>query len=161
MTKLDMSDNDFKGAAAGNAIGDMLSGNSTLKDLDLSGCRIDSDAAQGISKGVAGNGAMASLNLSSNNLVINKWRAKDNDNRSPWVHLDGRTQRGKRPIDLDVSGIVAIANAIKDMGALTSLDLSSNNLKDEGGKIVAEAIKVTDNAMAVVWHHFYAHLITG
>jgi hypothetical protein len=33
---------------------------------------------------------------------------------------------------------------------LTSLNLSSNNLKAEGGKIVAEAIKVTNNAMAVV-----------
>jgi hypothetical protein len=35
------------------------------------------------------------------------------------------------------------------MRALTSLNLSSNNLTAEGGKIVAEAIKVTDNAMAV------------
>jgi hypothetical protein len=38
----------------------------------------------------------------------------------------------------------------KAKGALTSLNLSSNNLKAEGGKIVAEAIKVTDNAMAVI-----------
>jgi hypothetical protein len=41
-------------------------------------------------------------------------------------------------------------NIPSDNRALTSLNLSSNNLKDEGGKIVAEAIKVTDNAMAVV-----------
>jgi hypothetical protein len=49
-----------------------------------------------------------------------------------------------------VAGIAAVAVAVKDMGALTSLNLSSNNLKAEGGKIVAEAIKVTTNAMAVV-----------
>jgi hypothetical protein len=36
------------------------------------------------------------------------------------------------------------------MRALTSLNLSSNNLEAEGGKIVAEAIKVTNCAIAVV-----------
>jgi hypothetical protein len=57
-----------------------------------------------------------------------------------------------------------LAVGISDNGALTSLNLSSNRLKAEGGKIVAEAIKVTDNAMAgrlSFWHHFHAHLITG
>jgi hypothetical protein len=53
-------------------------------------------------------------------------------------------------ISLLTSGPAAIADAIKDMGALTSLNLSSNSLKAEGGKIVAEAIKVTNNAMGVV-----------
>jgi hypothetical protein len=55
-------------------------------------------------------------------------------------------------------GIIALANAIPDMGALTSLNLSSNNLKAEGAKLVAEAIKVTNCAIAVVGHHFHAHL---
>jgi hypothetical protein len=39
---------------------------------------------------------------------------------------------------------------IPDMAALTSLNFSSNNLQAEGGKIVAEAIKVTNNAMKIV-----------
>ena len=51
---------------------------------------------------------------------------------------------------LNAGDAVLIANDISDMRALTSLDLSSNNLQAEGAKIVAEAIKVTDNAMAVV-----------
>jgi hypothetical protein len=38
---------------------------------------------------------------------------------------------------------VLIANDISDMGALTSLNLSSNCLKDECARIVAEAIEVT------------------
>jgi hypothetical protein len=45
------------------------------------------------------------------------------------------------------AGIIAIADALPGIGALTSLNLSSNNLKAEGGKIVAEAIKVTNTAM--------------
>jgi hypothetical protein len=43
------------------------------------------------------------------------------------------------------------------MGALTSLNLSANNLCDHGAKIVVEAIKVTNCAIAVV----LAHLTTG
>jgi hypothetical protein len=71
MTKLDMSKNYFAGAAAGKVIGDMLTSNSTLKGLDLSGCRIDSGAAKGISKGLAGNGALTSLDISNQR---DRWR---------------------------------------------------------------------------------------
>jgi hypothetical protein len=46
------------------------------------------------------------------------------------------------------------------MGALTSLDLSSNDLEAEGAKIVAEAIKVTV-LLRSFWHCFHAHLTTG
>jgi hypothetical protein len=51
---------------------------------------------------------------------------------------------------LDVSGCklgaddsAVLAEAVRGMAALTSLNLSSNNLEGEGAKIVAEAIKVT------------------
>jgi hypothetical protein len=47
-------------------------------------------------------------------------------------------------------GPIAIADAIKDMRALTSLNLSSNKLKAKGAEIVAEAIEVTNCAIAVV-----------
>jgi hypothetical protein len=53
--------------------------------------------------------------------------------------------------ELDMSGkmkgvedAIMLAAEIVDNGALTSLNLSSNNLMAEGGKIVAEAIKVTN-----------------
>jgi hypothetical protein len=68
LTKLDMSQNALEGAAAGKAIGDMLTDNVTLKDLNLGMCSIDSDAVQGISTGLAGNGALVSLDLSENHL---------------------------------------------------------------------------------------------
>jgi hypothetical protein len=47
------------------------------------------------------------------------------------------------------------------MGALTSLNLSSNDLKAEGAKIVAETIKVANCAIVVVWYCFHAYLTTG
>jgi hypothetical protein len=46
--------------------------------------------------------------------------------------------------------IVAAWISHKDKGALTSLNLSSNSLKAEGAKIIAEALKVTNCASAVV-----------
>jgi hypothetical protein len=53
-------------------------------------------------------------------------------------------------LSLSMSGPAAIADAIRDMRALMSLDLSSNYLQVEGAKIVVEAIKVTNCAIAVV-----------
>jgi hypothetical protein len=95
--------------------------------------------------------ALSVLNLASNNLgksVLSVgWRSKDNDDMAPWVGPEGQEQDAKpgKP-----EGIIAIANAIPDMGALTSLNLSLNNLDAQGAMIVAEAIKVTDYAIAVV-----------
>jgi hypothetical protein len=58
-------------------------------------------------------------------------------------------------------GVIALADAIKDMGALTSLNLSSNDLEAEGAKIVAETIKVIVMRLRSFWYHFHVHLITG
>jgi hypothetical protein len=51
-------------------------------------------------------------------------------------------------------GIIAISNAIPGMGALTSLNLSSNWLDAEGAKIVAKAIKVTMCTPAIIMAPF-------
>jgi hypothetical protein len=40
-------------------------------------------------------------------------------------------------------GVIALANAIKNSGALTMLDLSGNYLKAEGARHISEAIKVS------------------
>jgi hypothetical protein len=43
----------------------------------------------------------------------------------------------------DIAGIVALASAIKDMRAMTSLNLSKNLLSAEGAMHIAKAIKVS------------------
>jgi hypothetical protein len=96
------------------------------------------------------NGALSSLNLAENNLCIGElvlpegwtedWDDEEEEDEVVYEHTDGRTQE-EHPGKPD--GIIAIANAIPDMRALTSLDLSSNNLEAGGAKIVAAAIKVT------------------
>jgi hypothetical protein len=61
----------------------------------------------------------------------------------------------------EMSGVIALAEVMPEMGALTSLNLSSNRLKPEGAKIVTEAIKVTSCGIAVVLVPLHAHLTTG
>jgi hypothetical protein len=52
--------------------------------------------------------------------------------------------------DLGMEGALVVAEYLDGNGALTSLNLSSNSLHAKDAKIVAEAIKVTSYAIAVV-----------
>ena len=97
---------------------------------------------------------MTSLDISNNSIGLidifpDGWRSKDNDGRAPFVHTDGRKQNAV-PDGAKSSGVVAIANVIPDMGAMTSLNLSSNSLYAEGAQIIAEAIKVTKCTPAII-----------
>jgi hypothetical protein len=80
--------------------------------------------------------ALAHLGVSNNNIgQLIGWKECDNWNRRPdlykkYEHSDGRKQNelpaegvGQKP-----DGIIALANGIKDMGAMTSLDISSNSI---------------------------------
>jgi hypothetical protein len=123
------------------------------------------DNGNGNNGDCTGRRTMTSLDVSSNNLgelgPPEGWRAKNGDGKAPWIHTDGRqwndrlisrsdvgyygrqVQRGM-PEGAKPEGIIAIANAIPYMGALKSLNLSSNRLMVEGTKIVAKAIQVTN-----------------
>jgi Ran GTPase-activating protein (RanGAP) involved in mRNA processing and transport len=43
--------------------------------------------------------------------------------------------------DYDISGVIAIADAIPDMGALTKFDISNNSLYAAGAKALAAGLK--------------------
>jgi hypothetical protein len=97
-------------------------------------------------------GALLSLNLANNNLggQLIGWRlnpkaASNPEKEYQYLHSDGKRGQDEEPLDgLAKSGTTFLANAIKNNRALTSLNLSSNDLGVEGAKIVAEAIKVTN-----------------
>jgi hypothetical protein len=80
LSKLIMRENDIHGAEAGRAFADMLAQNTVLKELDLSsqkvgmfGNALDAPFAKEFAVGISGNGALTSLDLSSNNLTQGKW----------------------------------------------------------------------------------------
>jgi hypothetical protein len=77
-----------------------------------------------------------------------------------------------RELDLSGNGVypasenspkfaVALSPGLADNRALTSLNLSSNGLKAEGAKIVAEAIQVIVMRLRSFWCHFHVHLTTS
>jgi hypothetical protein len=163
LTTLILKDNKLLTPEAGKVLSGMLAVNTVLKELDVSSNNWEiwgemmgdgPGFAKELAVGISDNGALTSLNLAQNDLgqmVPPKgWRAEDGDDQAPWIHTDGARVEEGMPEGSKPEAIIAVANAIKDMRALTSLNLSSNNLKAKGAKIVAEAIKVTKYAIAVV-----------
>jgi hypothetical protein len=92
------------------------------------------------------NGAMTSLNLANNNLgelvLPTGWTAHlTNDGKRTYYVTEGQPSQWEAPSGSTSEGAIALANAIPDMGALYSLDLSDNGLGAEGAKVLAKMLK--------------------
>jgi hypothetical protein len=89
-------------------------------------------------------GALTLFDISSNKLGVlateDGWISRDGNNRPPWVHPDGRSQ-DKNPEGLKPLGVIAIANAIPDMGAISSVNLLNNDIPMEQAKALAGILK--------------------
>jgi hypothetical protein len=80
---------------------------------------------------------MMSLNLDDNMLCgINKYGSGTYDASGKWPLASLVTAAAVTPVQPCI-GVIALANAIPNMGALTSLNLASNGLGIEGAKIIA------------------------
>ena len=83
--------------------------------FDISANSIGAPGLKIISEALEGNATMTNLNV-ANNAATNP------------MDRSGRTD--------DISGVVALTNAIKDMGALTKIDLSRNSIpSDQEGRL--------------------------
>jgi Leucine-rich repeat (LRR) protein len=138
---LNMSKNGMRGSEAGKAFGDALATNTALREIDLSGDperselelyghNMDAAFVKALAPGLSDNEALAKLDMSSNNLgalvLPEGWTEDcDSDDDEVYMHTDGREQ-GYNPGK--PASLIAIANAIPKMGALTSLNLAKNNL---------------------------------
>ena len=96
---------------------------------------------------------MTSLNISNNSLgelvLPEGWTTKTNYGAVVgYKHTDGR-ERKEPPEGSSPDGAIALADAIKNNGALTSLNLASNRLGAEGAKHVAKAIKGHVSALSL------------
>ena len=124
------------------ALSDMLKTNAILKELDMSSNDMNSADAKMLSEGIAANGALTSLDISYNYLGVRSlpegWSYDDED--ECFKHVGGRTAEnwpeGSKP-----EGFVALADAIKNNGALTSLYLRNNHIEPEGALALADAIE--------------------
>jgi hypothetical protein len=145
-------------------LAEALKGNQIMTELNISSNNMTYDGSTfGEMSGVIAladvipdMGALLVLNLASNNLgglvLPEGWSCGYHGDYSGgefYKHADGREVKVGTP-EGTTSGAIIIADAIKDMRAMTSLNLASNNLRAAGGKIVAEAIKVTKCTPAII-----------
>jgi hypothetical protein len=110
--------------------------------------RSDMSGVISIASSIKHMGALLSLNLSGNGLVpmvlpvgwtYNRTKGYDDSYYDEFTHTDGRKQ-GTDPSQPDFTGVIALADVIPDMRAMTSLNLASNTLGVEGAKIIAACL---------------------
>jgi hypothetical protein len=149
LTKLGISYNNIR-AEGGKVLAEAIRGNQVITELNIANNNLGMDADSNVEmSGVAslaavipGMGSMTALNLAGNQIG-------GYDSSNGFIATEGMASlcckcHTSLFSSLLLSGPAAIADAIRNMGALTSLNLSSNKLKAEGAEIVAGAIKVTN-----------------
>jgi hypothetical protein len=132
-----------------------LSGEET--ELNFSSQRMGAGDAVLITNDIKENGGLLVLSLKDNSLCAAGTKAlgeglKGNRTITELdlaVNAMGKVS-GAWDAKSDMSGVIALADAVADMRAMTSLNLASNELMAQGAKIVAEAIKVTKCTPAII-----------
>jgi hypothetical protein len=100
----------------------------TVEVPDFSGVAVLANAVKDM-------GTLTSLNVSSNSIgrhdiFPDGWKSRDGDGAAPFVHADGRKQ-DTAPEGTKSSGVIALADAISDMGALSLANVMGNRIGKE------------------------------
>jgi hypothetical protein len=122
-----------KDKAGITAWADALKANTSITELNLAKNGINANDTKILAPAISDNGAMTSLNISSNRIgwlsVPDGWETRKSQNGDYQVFKPpGQDWTMDAPPGAKAEGIIAIANAIPDMGALLSLDMSNNGL---------------------------------
>ena len=112
-------------------------------ELDMSGKKMGADGAMMLAPEIVANGALTSLNISDNSIgelvPVKGWKSKDNDGMAPWIGPDGQ-EKTEDP-SKEPAGAIALAEAIRNNGALVKLTMGDNKLNGaEAGKALSNAI---------------------
>ena len=106
-------------------LADVIKDMRAMTKFDISSNDLCAEGTKLLAAALKGNQIMTELNISSNSMTYG----------SAWG---------------DMSGVIALADVISGMGAMTSLNLALNRLEAEGAEIVAEAIKVTKCTTVII-----------
>jgi hypothetical protein len=137
----------------------VLKGNSILTELDISNNHDEYNSqdgpgfAQELAVGIKDNGVLTSLNISNNDigklspdaakLDAAGWKYKKAKSGNVAYFKDGKGQRETPTECLSPLGAIALADAIPDTGALTSLQVGSNGIPEkEMREIMAIAMRM-------------------
>jgi hypothetical protein len=155
LTRLDISKNKLfhdDGTAAGKILGDMLAVNSTIQELDVSGNAVECidsrggpSFAQALSVGISDNGALLHFDISNNDIRAEGGKALVEALKCNQVinmlSIAENNLSFNSSGDQDMSALVALADVIPGMRALTKFDISKNKIRAEGGKALAVGLK--------------------
>jgi Leucine-rich repeat (LRR) protein len=157
LTSLNVSDNCL-GNRGSEAIAEALTENKVMKNLDMSMNGAGAKCAQLLADGVIANGALTELDISSNRLT------KGSLKQDPRNDYDKKKYGSQKHIkwgsedwhyESDMSGIIALANAIENNGAaLTSLNVSNNRV---GELVPPKGWRKHDPDSAHGWGVWYKH----
>jgi Ran GTPase-activating protein (RanGAP) involved in mRNA processing and transport len=147
MTKLDISSNALW-AEGGKALAAGLKGNQMITELNISSIRLgqnsdysdDTSGANAIADAIPDMGAMTSLDVSENDLCAEGTRLLAEALKGNQIMMELNISSNDMT-DGGMSGVVALADVIPDMGALTSLHVGQNGIpKKELREIIAIAM---------------------
>jgi Leucine-rich repeat (LRR) protein len=154
LTQFDISSNNIR-AEGGKVLAEALKGNRVLTAINISSNSLaykakgswtgDMSGIIAIADAISDMRALTTLDMSNNSIVTATYIKAPRKGIKIGELIDGNPVIEKEDSDGEVrirqlDGIRAIASAIPDMGALTSLNLSSNNLSIEGAKIIADIL---------------------
>jgi Ran GTPase-activating protein (RanGAP) involved in mRNA processing and transport len=143
LTKVNLSSNNAKPMGAAS-IANALTTNSSLKSLDLSDNSLGSEGVvvlfAAFGSGCGENHTLSTLSLARNGLCDEVWRAAAGNagvkgGRGPGDSAEAGTSTRDGGNQFDV-----VARSLAMNGTLTSIDLSTNQIGDEGGKLIAAAL---------------------
>ena len=150
LSKLDLSKNNLRSEGL-SVVSETLKSTS-IKQLNIAGSMVtyntqDDEDMSGVIKftgDMKDMGSLSSLDLSNNNLGVgvsdDGW-THDPNGYWKYTHKNGKKQDGPpKGVIFRQVGVIALANAIQDMGSLVSLNLAQNWLGVEGAKHVAEVL---------------------
>jgi hypothetical protein len=122
-------------------------------ELDFSGQYLGAGDAVLIANDISDMRALTSLNLAQNDLgqmvPPEGWRAEDGDGQAPWIHTDGTLVEEGMPEGSKPEAIIAVANAIPDMRALSIANVMGNSIGKEMRSKLQEIMHSNPNLVSL------------
>ena len=140
LSKLDASDNHMfgkKDKAGITAWADALKANTSITELNLTKNKISANDTKILAPAISDNGALLVLSLKGNNLFAAGCKALAEGLKGNQVITElniASNSLGWNGVGADMSGVIALADIIPDMGALAKLDMSTNVIGAEQEK---------------------------
>ena len=142
LAKLDLSNNYHSGDTSNSGkgseefirpIASMLKTNPSIKEINLAGNNLNAEAGRIFSQDIHDNGALASLDLSNN---ITGAHGQREGVTALSVALKANTtitslNIASNYLGVAVENVVTLSDAIQDMGALASLNISDNRISSD------------------------------